>query len=46
MSMRTQDSYNVGGGNHDYGMLVFLDFSIGLAVDVACGDKNPKLAMS
>jgi len=46
MSVRAQDPDNVCSSDHDDGMLVFLDLSVGLAVDVASGDKNPKLAMS
>jgi hypothetical protein len=32
--------------NHDDGMLIFLNLSIGLVVDVACGHEHSKLAMS
>jgi hypothetical protein len=46
MSVRAQDSDNVGSGNHDDGMLIFLNLSIGLVVDVACGHEHSKLAMS
>jgi hypothetical protein len=46
MSVRAQDPDNVGSGDHDYGVLIFLDLSIGLAVNVARCDKHPKLAMS
>ena len=46
MSVRAQDPDDVGSGNHDYRMLIFLDLTVGLAVDVACGDEHSKLAMS